>query len=625
MTAAFHLLAENIQKIESGTLDPVGLIAAADALSRAGQVDMSVVLYKFWLLANPAHPVRYAAAFNCGSQLIAQGDLAGGRRFLQQALESNPDFSPAQLNLATVMERMDEVDGALDTLRAMTERMAAVSRSNIDHKVMALKNMARILRGTAEAESALKQAIEIDPTQDELVQHWINNRQSRCIWPVLEPVGRLKVDDLRQMMAPLSAAVHVDDPELQRTAGRNYVERALRDDPIRTAGRWPVPDNPQRERLRIGYMSSDLCNHAIGYLMSDVFGCHDRNRFEIRVYNIGERNDDPLQSKIMSQVDHWTDIKALSDKAAAAAIVADGVDILLDINGHTNFQRTRLLACKPAPIIANWLGYPGTIGSDFHDYIIADEFIIPEEYEPFYDEKVLRLPCYQPNGRLYPVPPPTRSRAELGLPEDATVFCCFNGAVKITEPVFSRWMSILGRVPDSVLWMRGSAGDTDDRLRGEAARRGIAPERLVFLPFTSNTEYLSLHRHADVFLDTFPYGAHTTASDALRMGVPIVTLAGCSFPSRVCGSLSIAAGMPDLVCNTPAEYVALAVELGNNPQRRHDIRQRMAAALPGSLLFDPARLTRELERLLERMWADHCAEADIPDGIRRPRHLAAQI
>ncbi|MBK8121833.1 MAG: hypothetical protein IPK39_23860 [Sulfuritalea sp.] len=173
---------------------------------------------------------------------------------------------------------------------------------------------------------------------------------------------------------------------------------------------------PQRERLRIGYMSSDLCNHAIGYLMSDVFGCHDRNRFEIRVYNIGERNDDPLQSKIMSQVDHWTDIKALSDKAAAAAIVADGVDILLDINGHTNFQRTRLLACKPAPIIANWLGYPGTIGSDFHDYIIADEFIIPEEYEPFYDEKVLRLPLLSAERALYAVPPPTRSRAELGLP-----------------------------------------------------------------------------------------------------------------------------------------------------------------------------------------------------------------
>ncbi len=606
MNEPASLYSEAIRKVEAKDLDIFGLVAIADSLAKAGQGGLAVELYKSWLSSNPDHPLRYAAMFNCGSQLIAQGDLAPGRGFLQQVVDSTPDFYPAHLNLANVMVRMDEVDGSLAVLRRMTERMAAISRSNIDHKVLALKNIASIRRGTAEAEAALKEAIEIDPTQAELVVHWINNRQSRCIWPVLEPLGRLKIDDLRQMMAPLSAAVLVDDPELQRTVGRNYVEQALRDDPIRTVGPWPAPTNPQRERLRIGYMSSDLCNHAIGYLMTDVFGCHDRRRFEIRVYNIGERTHDSLQQKIMAHVDHWTDIRSMSDKVAAATMIRDGVDILLDINGHTNFQRTRLLALKPAPIIVNWLGYPGTIGSDFHDYIIADEFIIPEQYEAFYDENVLRLPCYQPNGRLHAVPPPTKSRAELGLPEGATVYCCFNGAVKITEQVFSRWMSILGQVPGSVLWLRGSAGDTDERLRGEAARRGIAPERLVFLPFTTNSEYLSLHCYADVFLDTFPYGAHTTASDALRMGLPIVTLAGRGFPSRVCGSLSIAAGMPDLICDTPAAYVALAIELGRNAERRETIRQRMAAALPTCTLFDPSLLTRELEVLLENAWADYC-------------------
>ncbi len=610
MNEPASLYSEAIRKVESKDLDIFGLVAAADSLAKAGGGNLAVELYKSWLSSNPDHPLRYAAMFNCGSQLIAQGDLASGREFLQAVVDSTPDFFPARLNLANVMVRMNEVDGSLAVLRAMTERMAAISRANIDHKVLALKNIASIQRGTAEAEAALKEAIEIDPTQAELVLHWINNRQSRCIWPALEPLGRLKIDDLRQMMAPLSAAVLVDDPELQRTAGRNYVERALRDDPMRTVGPWPPPTNPERERLRIGYMSSDLCNHAIGYLMTDVFGCHDRSRFEIRVYNIGERNDDPLQQKIMAQVDHWADIKAMSDRGAAAMIVRDGVDILLDINGHTNYQRTRLLALKPAPIVVNWLGYPGTIGSDFHDYIIADEFIIPEQYEAFYDEKVLRLPCYQPNGRLHAVLPPTKSRAELGLPEGATVFCCFNGAVKITEQVFSRWMTILTRVPGSVLWLRGSAGDTDERLRREAAGRGVAPDRLVFLPFTSNSEYLSLHHYADVFLDTFPYGAHTTASDALRMGLPIVTLAGKSFPSRVCGSLSIAAGMPDLICNTPAAYVELAVELGNNPERRGAIKQRMAAALPTCTLFDSSLLTAKLEALFQRIWTDYCKRTE---------------
>jgi predicted O-linked N-acetylglucosamine transferase (SPINDLY family) len=606
MSEPASLYSEAIRKVETKDLDIFGLVATADSLAKAGQAELAVELYKSWLSSNPDHPLRYAAMFNCGSQLIAQGDLVTGRGFLQQVVDSTPDFFPARLNLANVMVRMNEVDGSLAVLRTMTERMAAISRSNIDHKVLALKNIASIRRGTAEAEAALKEAIEIDPTQAELVLHWINNRQSRCIWPVLEPVGRLNIDDLRQMMAPLSAAVLVDDPELQRTAGRNYVARALRDVPIRTAGLWPSPATPKRERLRISYMSSDLCNHAIGYLMTDVFGCHDRSRFEIRVYNIGERTDDSLQQKIMANVDHWVDIKPMSDKAAAAMIVRDGVDILLDINGHTNHQRYGLLACKPAPIIINWLGYPGTMGSGFHDYIIADDFIIPEQYESFYDEKVLRLPCYQPNGRLHAVLPPTKSRTELGLPEGATIYCCFNGAVKITEQVFSRWMTILNQVPASVLWLRGSAGDTDERLRGQAARRGIAPERLVFLPFTTNTEYLSLHCYADVFLDTFPYGAHTTASDALRMGLPIVTLAGKGFPSRVCGSLSIAAGMPDLICDTPAAYVALAIELGRNAERRESIRQTMAAALPTCTLFDPSLLTRELEVILENVWAAHC-------------------
>lgn len=605
MSDSGRLFASAIQRIEARDLDLLALITTADALTRDGQPENAIVLYKSWLLANAEHPLRYAAAFNCGSQLVAQGDAAGGREFLLLAIASNPDFHPARLNLANLQERTGDVDGALATFNEVAGRMAGVNRSNIDHKVIALKNIARVRRGTAEAGDALRQAIELDPTQAELVQHWINNRQSRCIWPLFEAIGPLGIDDIKTMMAPLSASMYADDPELHLAVARNYVNQALRREPVLTRGGWPPPLDPQRNKLHIGYLSSDLCNHAIGYLMTDLFGHHDRSRYEISVYNIGERNDDPLQQKIMAAVDHWTDIKSLPDKAAAATLVRDRVDILLDINGHTNFQRTRLLAMKPAPIIVNWLGYPGTMGSEFHDYIIADDFIIPETHERFYSEQVVRLPCYQPNGRLQPVPAPTRSRAELGLPGDAVVYCCFNGAVKVTEPVFSRWMTILGRVPNSVLWLRGSSGDTDERLRSEAAKRGIAGERLVFLPFISNTEYLACHRYADIFLDTFPYGAHTTASDALRMGLPIVTLAGLGFPSRVCGSLSRAAGIPDLVCESAEQYVAVAIELGNSPGRRRLVRQQMESRLPTCTLFDCALLARKLEALFEKMWSIH--------------------
>ena len=596
------------RRIETREMDVVGLINAASQLTAAGQGELAVHLYKLWLAANPDNPVRYAAAFNCGSHLLSNGDLEGAKEFLGRAVAANPDFFPARLNLANAHERLGAGDLAQAEWQQVIAQLASVTRENVSLKVQALKNIARTSRGTEAAEEALKQAIELDPTQRELVQHWVSVRQARCVWPAVAPVGALSADDVRRMMAPLSMSMLVDDPMLQYATARADSMHAIRTGlGCRTIGHWPAPADAARQKLKIAYLSSDFCNHAVGYLASDIFGFHNRRRYEISVYNIGERTDDAIQQKIMSQVDRWVDIRGVNDKPAAAMMVGHGIDILLDMNGHTNYQRTRLLALKPAPIIANWLGYPGTMGSDVHDYIIADDFIIPSSREGFYSEKVLRLPCYQPNGRLQQVPAPAKTRSELGLPADGLVFCCFNGAVKITEPVFSRWMRIMSQVAGSVLWLRGSAGDTDERLRREAAQRGIAAERLVFLPFIANTQYLACHRHADIFLDTFPYGAHTTASDALRMGVPIVTLAGLGFPSRVCGSLSRAAGMPDLICETPDDYVALAIRLGNSSELRNEIRRRMAEQLPTCALFDPAALTARLEQLFEGMWSDYCA------------------
>ncbi len=596
-----------VKQVEASTLDVVGLINAASELTAGGRGDLALTLYKLWLEANPDSPVRYAPAFNCGSQLLSNGDLEGAKDFLGRAVAASPDFSPARLNLANAHERLGAHGLALQEWQQVITRLSPVTRENVSLKVQALKNIARTQRGTEAAENALKQAIELDPTQRELVQHWVSTRQARCVWPAVAPVGPLSAGDVMQMMAPLSMSMLVDDPMLQFATARADSLHAIRSGlAFRTVGHWPPPADTVRDRLKIAYLSSDLCNHAVGYLIQDVFEFHDRGRFEITVYNIGEKVDDAIKKKIESRVDRWVDIRGMGDKQAATMIVGHGIDILLDLNGHTNYQRTKLLALKPTPIIANWLGYPGTMGTDIHDYIIADEFIIPTSHEGFYSEKVLRLPCYQPNGRLQPVPAPTKTRTELGLPESGLVFCCFNGAVKITEPVFSRWMQIMSKVPGSVLWMRGSAGDTDERLRREAAQRGIASERLVFLPFTSNTEYLACHRYADIFLDTFPYGAHTTASDALRMGVPIVTLAGLGFPSRVCGSLSRGASMPDLICETPDDYVALAIELGNDSERRNEIRRRMAEQLPNCMLFDPASLSIKLEQLFGGMWSDYC-------------------
>lgn len=599
-----------IKRVEAASLDLMGLISAADALSTAGDVELSLVLYKYWLLANPSHPLRHVPAFNCGSVLLTRGDLQGAKDFLERAIVATPDFYPARLNLASALERLGTSDLAVAELQQVADRLSAITQPNISTKIHALKNMARIQRQTeaAAAERALRLAVEIDPAQRELVQHWVNIRQGLCIWPALEPVGTLGVGDVLQRMAPLSMSSLVDDPVLQLATAWTYSNQVIHAGAIcRTLGQWLPPEKSARSKIKIGYLSSDFCGHAVGYLICDIFEFHNRDRFEITVFNLSERTNDPIQLKIMAGVDAWVDIRGVSDKEAASLIIARDIDILLDMNGHTNYQRPRLLAMKPAPIIANWLGYPGTMGSEAHQYVIADDFIIPPSHEKYYSEKVVRLPCYQPNGRLYEVPPLASSRAELGLPESGVVYCCFNGAVKITEPVFSRWMVILSSVPGSVLWLRGAGNDAERQLRNEAVRRGVAPDRLVFLPFRSNTEYLGCHRHADVFLDTFPYGAHTTASDALRMAIPIVTLAGIGFASRVCGSLSHAVGMPDLVCDTPEHYVALAIELGNNHQKREKIKERLRLSLPGSTLFDAKKLVHHLEALFEEMWLDFCA------------------
>ena len=263
-------------------------------------------------------------------------------------------------------------------------------------------------------------------------------------------------------------------------------------------------------------------------------------------------------------VEHWIDIRELSDDDAARRIGADGIDVLVDINGPTRDSRTGVFARHPAPVQVNWLGYPGTMASPYHHYIIADGWIVPEGSEIFYSEKVARLPCYQPNDRKRQIAPERPTRPAVGLPDDAFVFCCFNGTHKITRPTFDRWLEILNRVPSSVLWLLESSKETMTRLADYAERKGVARSRIVFAPRERNPVHLARYPLADLFLDTAPYGAHTTASDALWMGVPVLTLSGRSFASRVCGSLVRSAGLANLVVTRPGDYVERAIALANN-------------------------------------------------------------
>ncbi len=584
-------------------LSVADLIRAAETLKQSGQAKSAGPLYATWVQHNQDHPLLYAVLFNYSVTLSEFGDVKLARECLERAIALNPEFMPAYINLGRVLERQGNVGLAIVQWSAAISKMAAVNGPAITHKTTALNQSARALEAAnqdAAAEAMLRQSLEIDCNQREAVQHLVALRQRQCEWPIVLSSERVDRLELMKGMSPLSAAAYTDDPLLQLAMAWHY-NKMDAGTPVGAMGSWPRAAAGSAP-LRVGYLSSDLREHAVGYLMTEVFGLHERKAVEVFAYYCGPEAQDPLHAHFKSTADHWLSIGNLDDAAAARRIADDGVQILVDLNGYTREARLDLVALRPAPVIVNWLGFPGTMASPYHHYIIADDWIIPETHELYYSEKVLRLPCYQPSNRKRNVASRRPSRAEAGLPEEGTVYCCFNGAHKINRFTFDRWLAILARVPGSVLWLLGSTEEANARLRNYAKQRGIAQERLIFASKVANPDHLARYVLADLFLDTTPYGAHTTASDALWMGVPVLTLSGRSFAARVCGSLVRAAGVPELVCTSAVEFVERAIALGNDPALLRSFRERLQAGRDSCTLFNTPLLVRHLEELYRHMW-----------------------
>lgn len=590
------------------------LIVAVEVLKQAGQGAAASALYATWIEHNSAHPLLYAVLFNYSVALADAEQLDAARRCLERAIAENPEFIPAYINLGRVQERQGDVGAALAQWSAALSRMNAVTGTAVSHKTTALNQSARALE-TAEhdapAEQMLRHSLELDPTQREAIQHLVALRQRQCEWPVILPSERVEHRALMRGLSPLSAAALTDDPLYQLALAWHYNVMDVGDPPSAS------PRAPATEcsgPLRIGYLSSDLREHAVGYLMTEVFELHRRERVRVHAYYCGVRSDDPLHRHFRTTADSFTDLSGLSDDDASARLRQDGVQVLVDLNGYTRDARLKLVARRPAPVIVNWLGFPGTMASPYHHYLIADDFIVPSSHELYYSERVLRLPCYQPSFRRRAVAERAPTRAEAGLPEGAMVYCCFNGVHKLNRFTFERWLTVLSRVPGSVLWLLSSNEATHERLRAYAEQRGVAKDRLVFAGKLANPAHLARYELADLFLDTTPYGAHTTASDALFMGVPVLTFAGRSFASRVCGSLVTAAGLPELVCDSAAAFVDRAVHLGTQRGELTELARRLQAGRSTCTLFDTPLLVRELEGLLQQMWHEH-----VTDQLPRPR------
>lgn len=608
-------LEESLGRAVRRALPVADLIRTAEALKAAARPESAQALYATWVRFNTDNPLCYAVLFNYAVLLGEDGNAEAARQTLEQAIAANPDFLPPYINLGRLQEASGQAGEAVATWSRASARLPTLTGPAITYKTMALVQIARVCEAAwrdPEAEAALRQSIEIDPAQREAIQHFLSLRQRQCEWPVVEPWERVPREALAGAMSPLSMAAHTDDPLLQLACAWAY----NRHDVGAPKAAFPSLEAAEREggRLRVGYLSSDLREHAVGFLMAEVFALHDRAGVEAFAYYCGPPSNDPLHRRFRETAEHFIDLSGLDDAAAAARIAADGIQILVDVNGYTREGRTRLVALRPAPVLVNWLGYPGSLASPYHHYIIADETIIPPGDEIYYSEDVLRLPCYQPNDRTRPETGTPPSRAVAGLPEEGTVFCCFNGAHKITRFTFARWMRILAAVPGSVLWLMSATDGTEARLRAAAEAAGVAPERLVFAAKLPHAAHLARYRLADLFLDTNPYGAHTTASDALWMGVPVLTFAGRSFPARVCASLVRAAGLPELVCADAEAYVAAAVRLGQDRPALAELRARLLAGRDRCVLFDTPLLVRRLEELYRGMAeAWHAGQLPRPD------------
>ncbi|HQY07553.1 MAG TPA: tetratricopeptide repeat protein [Burkholderiaceae bacterium] len=599
------------------------LLLRAIDLQHQGQVGEAERLLRRYLGAFPADP---AALYSLAVILLKQPDVPAAMALLDAAVQAAGHFAPLWFAHGTALQglgRREEALASYDRALALQpdysevlinsgvllrdlhrhglalERFNRVLITQPNHQT-ALANCAVLLtefKRSEDAQRMLERLLTLNPGYDYGVGLLAYERLHVCDWHDADALKQRVLDGLRagqRSCKSLGLMALSDSAEDHQRCARLF-----------TAQRYPKSAEPlwrgevyRHERIRLAYVSPDLREHPVGHLMAGIFERHDRSRFETLAISIGSDDGSLLRARIQGAFEHFIDARTMGSRQIAQRMRELEVDIAVDLAGFTSDSRSEIFAQRPAPVQVNYLGYPGTLGTDYMDYILADRHVIPPEHHRFYDERVVYLPdAYLPPASGLTLAERTPSRAECGLPEDGVVFCSFNHDYKISPHMFAVWMRLLAQVPGSVLWLMSRSELSQRHLREEAQRAGIAPQRLVFAQRVPRVEdHLARYRQADLFLDTHPYNAHTTAADALLAGLPVVTYRGQSFPARVASSLLNAAGLPELVTDSAEAYEALALALARNPQRRADLRQRLAGLQQQrSALFDTDGFVRDLE------------------------------
>ena len=462
--------------------------------------------------------------------------------------------------------------------------------------------------------ASYEQAIALDPNMPSSPAERLHARMHIADWRDFAPeVARLaaRIERGEAASNPFAILALSGSPTLQLQAARNWVrEKCPPNDAL-----GALPTSGAHDRLRIGYFSADFRNHATAALTAELFERHDRSKVELIAFSFGSDTKDELRQRVAAAFERFLDVRQQSDADIARLARNLEIDIAVDLGGFTRGSRPGIFALRAAPLQVGYLGYLGTMSASYMDYLLADDTIIPATHRQHYSEKIVYLPSYQVNDTRRRIADTRFGRDELGLPPTGFVFCCFNGTYKITPSTFDGWMRILTKVPGTVLYLLGGRGSLESNLRREAHARGVAPDRIVFGARLSAPEYLARYRTADLFLDTLPYNAGTTASDALWTGLPVLTCMGETFASRVGASLLHAVGLPELITTTREEYERLAVELASNPSLLAGIKAKLAANLRTMPLFNTALSARHLEAAFARMYERHLAGL-APEHIR---------
>ncbi|MEE4377230.1 MAG: tetratricopeptide repeat protein, partial [Candidatus Competibacteraceae bacterium] len=582
-------------------------------------------------LRNLPRPKRFHAFSAIAALLVQLGSYEQALEALSQGLALTPNSADLLLNRSTVLLHLRRYEEALTTL-AKLATLSPVEFDALGNKAQALSALGRF----DEAESVLRElrnrypdelrawefylpsawvpvdAVAMGYTPERLYFNALCDALDDCDWQHYH-LMRAELDDLSTRarngkplppLEPFRLLSLPCEPQLQLIAAQNraqQIERCL----VQTCKDLKITHsvNANHARLRIGYVSTGFGEHPTAHLTRSLFQHHDHQRFEVFGYSLVPDDGSIYRQDIAKACDHFLDLASLSNAEAAQQIARDGIHILVDLSGYIRHARPEIFALRPAPVQASYLAYPGTMGAEFIDYIIADRVVLPEDNQQHYTEVPVYLPdCYQVNDDSQPIATTGLTRSDQGLPENAFVFCCFNASNKIEPGTFVAWMRILQRAPNSVLWLLDKDEHTRHHLRHAARQQAVDPQRLIFAPRLPKPEHLERHQLADLFLDTFIYNAHTTASDALWAGLPVLTLCGETFPARVCASLLFAIGLSELVTDRLEDYVNAAVAWVNLPEQLAELRIRLNNNRRSHPLFNTGRLACHLECAFELMW-----------------------